>query len=517
MALVKFVAGTAAKYAALTSHDANTLYFLEDTHQLYKGDTAFTQLFEVVTTDPTVGDSGTAKRGVTYVNTTTGRVTYFNGSVLQEIVPAKGTSISGTGDNTHLATTKAVVDYVAAKSSADDVDALTKRVSTNEGNITTIQGQITTINGTGTGSIKKAASDAQAAAISAASSDATTKANNALTSAKSYADNLNTTMTTKVNGKADKATTLAGYGITNAFTKDETTTAINTAVANAHHLKREIVATLPAVASANADTIYMVPDSGKTDAAGSTSSSYKEYMLINGAFERIGTSDVDLSNYYTKTQVDTAIDGAKTAAANDASTKATNAKNDAIAAAKTETTNQIGALDVTDTAVSGQYVSAVSQTDGKITVTRAALPAAATLVEGTTNGTVKFNGSDVKVHGLGSAAFTASSAYATATQGTKADSALQKANIATGSSNGTIAVSGTDVAVKGLGSAAFTASTAYDAAGKAATAETNAKAYADTKKAEAVSAAATDATTKANNALSSAKSYTDTALTWGTL
>lgn len=34
----------------------------------------------------------------------------------------------------------------------------------------------------------------------------------------------------------------------------------------------------------------------------------------------------------------------------------------------------IGALDVTDTAVSGQYVSAVSETDGKINVTRANLP-----------------------------------------------------------------------------------------------------------------------------------------------
>lgn len=467
MALVKFITGTAAKYAALASHDANTLYFLEDTHQLYKGDTAFTQLFEVVTADPTVGASGTAKRGVTYVNTTTGRVTYFNGSTLQEIVPAKGTSISGTGDNSHLATTKAVVDYVTAKSSAGAVDALTKRVAVNEGNITTIQGQITTINGTGTGSISKAASDAQAAAISAAASDATAKANNALASAKSYADGLNTTLTTKVNNKADKATTLAGYGITNAFTKDETTSAINSAVANAHHLKREIVATLPAVASANADTIYMVPDSGKTDAAGSTASSYKEYMLINGAFERIGTSDVDLSNYYTKTQVDTAVNNAKTAAASDASSKASTAKTEAIAAAKTETTNQINALDVADTITAGQYVSGVSQTNGIITVTRAALPAAATLITGTANGTVKFNG--------------------------------------------------TDVAVKGLGSAAFTASTAYDAAGKAATAETNAKAYADTKKTEAINAAAADATTKANGALASAKSYTDTALTWGSL
>ena len=48
----------------------------------------------------------------------------------------------------------------------------------------------------------------------------------------------------------------------------------------------------------------------------------------------------------------------------------------------------------------------------------------------------------------------------------KADSAVQ--SVAEGATNGTIAVDGTDVAVHGLGSAAYTASTAYDAAGDAA-------------------------------------------------
>lgn len=47
------------------------------------------------------------------------------------------------------------------------------------------------------------------------------------------------------------------------------------------------------------------------------------------------------------------------------------------------------------------------------------------------------------------------STYATAAQGAKADSALQKADIVSGSGNGTIAVDGTDVAVKGLASAAY--------------------------------------------------------------
>lgn len=50
----------------------------------------------------------------------------------------------------------------------------------------------------------------------------------------------------------------------------------------------------------------------------------------------------------------------------------------------------------------------------------------------------------------------------------KADTAVQ--TVATGTANGTIKVDGTDVAVAGLGSAAYTASTDYDAAGTAAAA-----------------------------------------------
>ena len=50
----------------------------------------------------------------------------------------------------------------------------------------------------------------------------------------------------------------------------------------------------------------------------------------------------------------------------------------------------------------------------------------------------------------------------------KADSALQASDITEGSTNGTIAVDGTDVAVHGLGTAAYAATTDFDAAGSAA-------------------------------------------------
>lgn len=202
------------------------------------------------------------------------------------------------------------------------------------------------------------------------------------------------------NSKANKATTLSGYGIADAYTKTQTTAEINKAVANAGHLKRTIVTQLPAVESADEHTIYMVAKN-----SGSGNNVYDEYFLVvtgqSGSqtkkFEKIGDSAVDLTNYATKTEVSTAKQEAINAASTDASTKS----NKALADAK-------------------------SYADG-----------------------------------LGSK-------YATAAQGSKADTALQKASITSGTANGTISVSGTDVIVKGLGSAAYTASTVYEKAGAVA-------------------------------------------------
>ena len=64
----------------------------------------------------------------------------------------------------------------------------------------------------------------------------------------------------------------------------------------------------------------------------------------------------------------------------------------------------IAGVNVADTAVTGQYVSEVSQVGGKVSVKREALPTY-TLTSGSANGTVAFNGADIAVKGLGSAAY----------------------------------------------------------------------------------------------------------------
>lgn len=202
-------------------------------------------------------------------------------------------------------------------------------------------------------------------------------------------------------GKADKSTTLSGYGITDAYTKAQTDSAISTAVANADHLKREIVSVLPEVEEADEHTIYMVGTG-----VGSEDSVYEEYMLINGGFEKVGSSEVDLTNYALKSYVDSA----KTEAINTAGTNA-----DAKITAKVGDIGSSTVKQYVDQAETDAIASAKSYSDGL------------------------------------------ASNYATAAQGAKADTALQKADITSGTANGTISVDGTDVAVKGLGSAAYKA------------------------------------------------------------
>ncbi len=71
------------------------------------------------------------------------------------------------------------------------------------------------------------------------------------------------------------------------------------AVSQTAGLHREIVNSLPI--TGDEKVIYMVPVTGSGD------DNYNEYMWINGAYELIGNTRVDLTDYYNKTQVDAAL------------------------------------------------------------------------------------------------------------------------------------------------------------------------------------------------------------------
>lgn len=96
-----------------------------------------------------------------------------------------------------------------------------------------------------------------------------------------------------VNGVAVKVYQLGKTDVTTALGFTPLTPAeVTAAIGAASHLKREIVSQLPTAANANANTIYML-----LERSDSEDDKYTEWMVINGAWERIGSSNVDLSGY----------------------------------------------------------------------------------------------------------------------------------------------------------------------------------------------------------------------------
>ena len=102
---------------------------------------------------------------------------------------------------------------------------------------------------------------------------------------------------------SSQTVTLPDYALvsalTNYYTKLETysKTEVDNLIGQISALSIEIVQTLP-TQDIKTNVIYLVPKTG------STNDVYDEYMYINNAWEHIGSTDVDLSNYYTKTEID---------------------------------------------------------------------------------------------------------------------------------------------------------------------------------------------------------------------
>ena len=90
---------------------------------------------------------------------------------------------------------------------------------------------------------------------------------------------------------------------------------IKNAIANAGHTKREIVDSidkLPGITLKDEHTIYMVKvlnDNALTNGV-EVVDSYVEYMWINDKWEKVGSSEVDLSGYSTTEEMNLAINGA---------------------------------------------------------------------------------------------------------------------------------------------------------------------------------------------------------------
>lgn len=96
---------------------------------------------------------------------------------------------------------------------------------------------------------------------------------------------------------------VATNAATNYATKTELTTAIQNAVSGV--IKRQVVQTLP-ISDIDNNTIYMVPKDGEPGDV------YYEYLYVNNAWEYLGSTEVDLTDYATINYVDQKIAPPKT-------------------------------------------------------------------------------------------------------------------------------------------------------------------------------------------------------------
>lgn len=165
---------------------------------------------------------------------------------------------------------------------------------------------------------------------------------------KTVTDGLQTDIDNLETDKVDKATTLEGYGITDAYTKEEvdntfvkpdtnqldnyymkdetynkvqmdskfitktvddlvnyykksetyTKQEVNDLVDTIPKFSIQVVSQLP-TSNISETTIYLVPNDGTNDG-----NVYTEYIYSNNNWEVLGTQAIDMENYYTKSEVD---------------------------------------------------------------------------------------------------------------------------------------------------------------------------------------------------------------------
>lgn len=339
-------------------------------------------------------------------------------------------------------------------------------------------------------------------------------------------------------GKADKATTLAGYGISDAYTKAQVD---------------DIVATIESGDSAIGTTIGQIRGDVDTIKADYLKKADKEELqsqitenanaitlLTDGADPEKVDGVKDLIAYVEThgaevTGLQKAIAEAKKAA-EDAQDTADSAQGYAegvagnLAQEITDRTNAVSGLQtqidgIKTTAEKAATQEALQAEIDRATGVESGLNTRLQTVE-TVIGEVESITTAIetaKGEAIATAAGDATNKADAAKNASKAytDEEIEKITLTTGSANGTVAFKGQDVVVKGLGGAAYTDASAYDAVGSAEAAKGEAIAIAATdatnKANSAVATAAADATEKANTAETNAKAYVDTVLTWGTI
>ena len=115
MGQIKFRTGDLAAYNSLAAKDDNTLYFITDTLQMYKGSELFGKSYQIVDSLPTTG-----KEGVLYIDRTNKVIkSYENGSWVNALDVKFTVQSEVTVDGKDAVSGEAVAKYV--QSAVDNV------------------------------------------------------------------------------------------------------------------------------------------------------------------------------------------------------------------------------------------------------------------------------------------------------------------------------------------------------------------------------------------------------------
>lgn len=110
MAMIKWILTDSTKFATILEKDTNSLYFLQDTQEIYKGAVSFTQPTVIVSEFPPKGALGKL-----YVKESTLEGKVWNGSTWKTIVQSVAQSMTGNGSETAPVSGNAVKNYVEGK------------------------------------------------------------------------------------------------------------------------------------------------------------------------------------------------------------------------------------------------------------------------------------------------------------------------------------------------------------------------------------------------------------------
>lgn len=201
------------------------------------------------------------------------------------------------------------------------------------------------------------------------------------------------------------------------YTKNEVDSAIQQAISNAPHIKRVVLGQSEELPSSpDTNTIYMKPKDGV-----SGSNVYEEWMYINGSWEQLGDSSVDLSDYVTSGQLSSTTQ----TILSQAEQTAQSIGGEALANAKAYVdAEKLKYLPLSGGTMMGKITGIPTPTASTDAANKEYVDAVAAgvtpenmltpndITTGTTNGTIKVKDTDVAVKGLGSAAYEDASAFA---------------------------------------------------------------------------------------------------------